>query len=142
MVTIITTTALAVSTAHGEKGNVLFSGIPDPIGLVLDKRQNLYMADRQNGYVYCVPLSGDPILLAGVPGTPTALAVDTLRNVFVSTSDGHIYRVALDGSVAETYTCPTRPVGMSIDRDGDLIVATEDGVVRKVKRARLGGKTQ
>ncbi len=84
-----------------------------------------------------IPPSTDPILLAKIPGTPTALAVDRLRNVFVGTESGTVFLVALDGGVREVHKLAARPVGLTLDRDGTLIIATETGHIVRVKRAEM-----
>ncbi|MGL1861694.1 MAG: hypothetical protein OCC46_04125 [Pseudodesulfovibrio sp.] len=141
-IALVATTALAamnVSAQSAQPGqeHVLCSGLPGTVGLAMDKRGNLYTAERQTGHIFCVPPTSDPILLAKVPGTPTALTVDKLRNVFVSTMEGTVYLVALDGTVETAYQCQSKLVGLNIDRDGGLVIATEEGQIIKVKRKDL-----
>ena len=128
--TPLTTTA---STTHNDKGNELFRIPPNSIGLVQDNRQTIYMADPETGDIYSIPIGTPPIRLARIPGTPTALAVDCMRRVFVSTTDCVIYRVQLDGTITKIGKCPARPTGLSIDRDGRIIVASEDGIVWEIQ---------
>ena len=94
---------------------------------------------RHTGYVFCIPPSSRAILLAKVPGTPTSVAVDRQRNVFVGTEGGSVFLVSPDGTVAEAYRCDSRPTGLEIDRDGGLFIATADGKIVKVKRTDFLG---
>lgn len=137
LATMMATAATAATTAYGESGDIVCAGVPNAVGMVVDNHQNLYMADRTSGSVYLVRRDEMPILIARIPGTPTALAVDTVRTIFVAAEDGTVFRVGLDGAVAEAYHCPLRPVGLGMDRDGALLIATEDGAVRKVDRKTL-----
>lgn len=139
VVAVITLTALVVVTAKAQsnEGEILCSGLSGSAGMVMDSRRNVYTADRATGYVFCLPPGGDPVLYAKVPGTPTALAVDMVRTVFVSTQSGMIYRIARNGRVEEAYLCDASPVGLGVDRDGGLIIMTDDGVVMKVDRNEL-----
>lgn len=133
-------TVAAKDRPFDPNGRVVSSGSVGNVGLALDTRGNLYTADSQTGHVYCVPPQSSAVLLAKVPGTPTVLTVDKLRNVFVGTESGEVFLVSLDGLVAEVYRCAARPVGLSVDRDGGLVVATEDGVIRKVERVDFLGR--
>lgn len=143
MVTILVVGSLAgatvTATDFGERqGNrVVTSGFPETVGLALDSRGNMYTADSRTGYVFVVPPTSSPVLLAKVPGHPAVLAVDRVRNVFVGTESGAVYMVALDGSVAEAYRCSGRPVGLDVDRDGGLVIAVEGGVILRVERGEL-----
>jgi len=136
---MITALVAVAAQAQGAVGHVLDSGISNPVGLAMDNRCNVYTADSSTGNVFRLTPDGDPILLATVPGIPTALAVDKLRNVFVGTTEGTIYLVSLDGTVTATYRCDFRPMGLEIDRDGGLVVATEEGTIVKVNRATFLG---
>lgn len=127
----------ATAAAQSGHGGVVCSGLPCTVGLTMDLRGNLYTADAKTGYVFCIPPVSDPVLLARVPGIPTALAVDRQRNVFVTTEGGTVYLVALDGSVTATHRCDSRPVGITVDRDGGLVIATEEGMIVKVRRERF-----
>lgn len=134
--TLITTTSLAATLATAqEREAMLCSGLNETIGLALDSRGNLYTAEKTTGNVYCLPPGDEPVFYARVPGTPTSIAVDRLRNVFVGTKAGPIFLISLDGSVVETYRCASSPMGLDIDRDGDLIVATLKGDVIRVARS-------
>ncbi|MBI9080732.1 MAG: hypothetical protein JEY79_13460 [Pseudodesulfovibrio sp.] len=132
---IMTIAMVAVTAqAQGSVGQILNSANINPVGLAMDNRCNIYTADSSTGNIFCLPPNVSPILLGTVPGTPTALAVDKLRNVFVSTMKGTIYLVSLDGTVASIYRCDSRPMGLEIDRDGGLVIATGKGTIIKVNR--------
>lgn len=110
------------------------AGAKDTVGLVLDRRGNLYSASRRTGDVFCLPPSSSPVLLARVTGTPTCLAVDRVRTVYVGTESGVIFAVTPDGSVTEACRIGSAARGVAVDRDGGLRVATDDGVVVTVRR--------
>ncbi|QJB55114.1 hypothetical protein [Pseudodesulfovibrio sp. zrk46] len=116
------------------QGRILGQGLPNTVGLAQDHRGLLYTANKVTGDVFCLPPESDPVLLARVPGVPTSVAVDRLRNVFVGTEAGSVFVVSLDGSVREVYHCCGAPVGLDIDRDGGLLIAMEDGVIVRVDR--------
>ena len=103
-------------------------------GLVMDSRGYAYTADSGTGCILCLTPDGERIVHARVDDVPTALAVDTLRTLFVGTNSGRIYAVLLDGSVSLVHTCPGRVTGLDVDRDGSLLAATMDGAVIRVPR--------
>lgn len=140
-ISLLTSTGLPTTAAHAQQQEaVLHSGLLDSIGLVMDHRGYLYTAERSTGSIFCIAPGDTPILYAQVPYTPTALAVDKLRNVFVGTEGGTIFLISLDGSVSEVYRCQTRPMGLDIDRDGNLVIATIDGNIIRVARRDLSWK--
>ena len=85
--TILLITALVpvATQAQGKNEQTISLSMSAMVGLAADSRRNLYTASRTTGYVFCIPPSSKPILLAKVPGTPTSIAVDRLRTVFVGT---------------------------------------------------------
>lgn len=138
MICMMGTLAGASAVAGERGGRVLYRSVPSDVGLALDNRGSMYTADSRTGHVFCLPPKSSPVLLAKVPGRPTVLTVDRLRNVFVGTENGTVYLVSLDGSVDEAYRCASRPVGMEVDRDGGLIIAMEKGGIVRVARASFG----
>lgn len=111
-----------------------YTRLPAMVGLAVDSRCNLYTASKHTGYVFCIPPSSSPVLIGKVSGTPTAVAVDRLRTVFVSTEGGRIFCISLDGDVREVCRISARPIGLAIDRDGGLVLATDDGELITVGR--------
>ncbi|QGY38807.1 hypothetical protein GM415_01190 [Pseudodesulfovibrio cashew] len=144
LVVAMTVMLLAVSNAlaapggkSAPMGHVLCRVMPTAVGLVLDKRGNLYTADRDTGCVYCLTPSSGTVLLARVPGEPRVLAVDRLRTVYVGTGEGAVYAVSLAGEVGEVCRFGTGVVGMVVDRDGGLAVVLANGAVMRVDRERF-----
>jgi hypothetical protein len=109
--------------------------VPGAVGLAVDSHSTLYTASRETGCVFCIPPSSEPIMIATVPGTPTAIAVDRLRTVFVGTKDAMVYRVSLDGTVSHGYRLDSTPVGLGLDRDGMILAATESGALIRLDRS-------
>jgi len=134
---LIAMSAGASAMAHDKDRSVVSSGLPATVGLAIDARGNYYTAEPGTGYVFCIQQDAQPILLARVPGTPTSLAVDSLRNVFVATQGGVVYAIELDGTVTEACRCGGEPVGLSINRDGDIVVALEAGEIIRIERVGL-----
>lgn len=134
---LITALASSTATARDNESDLICTGIQNSIGLAVDSHQGLYTADRVSGSIFLLRRGEPVVLIARIPGTPTALTVDTVRTIFVATEAGTVFRVSLDGTVNEAYRCPVRPVGLGCDRDGALIVVDEDGTVRKIDRQRL-----
>lgn len=142
MVFVVVAAVIGVASAvsAGQQGAVRaakFLRVPAMVGLVMDGRGYAYTASRQTGDVFCLPPASEPVLLARLEGTPSVLAADRLRNVFVGTEEGTIYCVSLDGSVTEAYRCSACPVGMAVDRDGGLVVALEGGSIVRVQRRQF-----
>lgn len=148
MLAVFILTGLAVSSlavagfdreAQAE-GVGISEGIVSPVGLVLDRRGNLYAASRETGDVYCMAMSSSPVLLGRVPGRPTSLALSYVREVFVGTESGVVYGVHTDGLVEPVCKVGSQVSGLAVDRDGNLLIATDDGVIVTVGRDRLGRK--
>jgi sugar lactone lactonase YvrE len=112
---------------------VIGTGLAGTAGLTLDVRGYAYTADREAGKVLCVPPNGEPMVYARVD-SPTALAVDRLRTLFVGTASGDIFAVTPDGSVSRIFRCGSPVSGLSIDRDGNLLAATDKGALLRVTR--------
>jgi sugar lactone lactonase YvrE len=133
---IVTAALLAATCGPGlaQGGSkVLGTGLAGTAGLVLDARGYAYTADREAGKVLCVPPGGEPMVYARVD-SPTALAVDRLRTLFVGTASGDIYMVTPDGAVSRVFRCGNAVSGLSIDRDGNLLAATGKGAILRVTR--------
>lgn len=103
-------------------------------GLAVDSRGCTYTADSETGCILCRMPDSDPVILARIDDTPTALSVDWLRTVFVGAASGRIYAVTLDGSVSLVHTCEGAVTGLDLDRDNNLIAALKSGRVVRIKR--------
>jgi len=119
---------------------VLAAGMPATVGLVQDRRGNLYAADPATGDVYCMPPESAPLLLARVPGKPSSLAVNHMRTVFVGTKSGVVYGILPNGSVGVACRVNSPALGLTVDRDGGLMVATARGQVVRIPRKEIGLK--
>ena len=122
-------TSLAAHSVAGEKFRLL-----NMVGLASDGRGNLYSADGLTGDVYVIPPDMKPVLLGQIQGTPSFVAVDRMRRVFVADKGGDVHAIQLDGGVRVIHSAGTRPVGLSVDRDGDLRLALQDGGIARIPR--------
>jgi sugar lactone lactonase YvrE len=126
----------------GARSQAQFNG---PIGVAVDARGSVYVADTYNDRIRKIDPQGQVTTLAGGdrPGnldgagaaarfdTPTALAVDAQGIVWVADSRNNaIRRIALDGTVSTPYyagpdgAVPTlrRPMSLAVTHDGLLYV--------------------
>ena len=136
---LIILAGIAVAYAQPVKNTTGFTcpNRAEPVGLVMDNRSNVYTACGLTGQVFCLPPGGEPIPYAQIKDTPTVLAVDNKRTLYIGTESGRIHAVALDGSVREAYQCDDRIIGLSVNRDGGLIIAMGNGSVITVERKEL-----
>ncbi|WP_071546373.1 hypothetical protein [Pseudodesulfovibrio hydrargyri] len=133
---MITATLLGATGGPGRAQGgprVVGTGLAGTAGLVLDVRGYAYTADRAAGKILCVPPGGEPMVYARVD-SPTALAVDRLRTLFVGTASGDIFAVTPDGAVSRIFRCGNPVSGLDIDRDGNLLAATGKGAIIRVTR--------
>ncbi|HVF71788.1 MAG TPA: choice-of-anchor Q domain-containing protein, partial [Chthoniobacterales bacterium] len=72
----------------------------NPIELVLDSQENLYVVNETQKKVYRYDSSGDPVTNWTVTGSPTGVAVDSTNGwLYVSLKDGHrVDKYTLDGT--------------------------------------------
>jgi sugar lactone lactonase YvrE len=115
-----------------DRGQQIAAGVTDAVGLVQDRRGCFYVASQTTGKIFCVPPTGEALVLARVPGEPRCLAVNRNRTVFVGTQSGVVYGVQPDGSVVEVGQVDGPAIGLVVDRDGALLVATTGGMVVRV----------
>ncbi|MCJ2164572.1 MULTISPECIES: hypothetical protein [unclassified Pseudodesulfovibrio] len=136
----LTTLSAGPATSFAEQGgesSVVISGLPDATGLVMDNRGNAYMVGKCCGQVLIVPPGGTPMEYARIEGTPTVLAVNRLRTVFVGTESGAIHAILPDGTVSRVHACGSPVTGLSLDRDGNLFIAMGNGSIIRIARSDL-----
>ncbi|MGX4640513.1 gluconolaconase [Massilia sp. SYSU DXS3249] len=121
-----------------------------PVGIAVDQRGNVYVADTYNDRIRRITPDGSVTTLAGSgqPGnadgpalmaafdTPSAIAVDRQGTLFVAdTGNNAIRQIAPDGTVS-TVAAPVegepdpvlrRPAGLAVTNDGYLYIASGAG---------------
>jgi dienelactone hydrolase len=121
------------------------SGLVTPIDVKLDAAGNTYVADPILNHVVKFDGSGQMTDITAGSSVlfPTALAVDPLGNVFVSSYlNDQILRIAPDGSYsvfADGADGIYRPFGLTIDSMGNVYVASIEG--RSILKIDAQGNT-
>jgi streptogramin lyase len=141
-------TTLAGSGAVGQKdGPALEAEFDGPIGVAVDKRGNLFVADSYNnrireitadGKVITIAGIGSPALIDGIASiaafnTPSGVAVDGQGNIFVAdTGNSAVRKITPQGEVSTVATGPgvRRPVGIVVTHDDFLFIADSSRVLR------------
>jgi sugar lactone lactonase YvrE len=150
----LTVSTIAGSGVPGFKdGPALEARFDGPIGIALDRKGNIFVADAYNDSVRKIATDGSVRTFAGVgfPGfddgdpvsasfdTPCGIAVDKRGNVFVAdagnrairkiASDGNVSTIArrTDGEPGEDLLRLNRPVGVVVTHDGFLFISDEGG---------------
>ena len=125
----VISTIAGVCTKHGEKGDggpALEAKMNDPIGITLDDKGDLIVADEQNGVVRKVDPSGTISLFAGGGKTP----VETAPNGTLATDLqlSHPSYVVADGSGDVYLSDFLANVVIEIGRDGRITRVAGTGV--------------
>ena len=112
--------------------------------LAIDQKGRLLVATGAEGRVHRVPLEGSSagqgeVVLSGLDGHITSLAVDPAGNVYAGSSPGGIvYRVDPAGKVFVLHDAPFREVkALAVAEDGSVYAAVIDGRERDDSRAPL-----
>ena len=110
--------------------------------LAFDRQGRLLVATGAEGKVHRVPVEGGSagtgeVLLSGLDGHITSLAVDAAGNVYAGSSPGGIvYRIDPAGKVAVLHDAPFREVkALAVGDDGSVYAAVIDGRERDDSRA-------
>ena len=164
---VITTVAGNYSAGLSNGTSATTAQLKNPQGLALDAAGNLFIVDAGNSVIRRVDAVTALITTvagAGTPGfnaaptaalsaqfkSPTALAIDTAGNLFVSDTGNHAVREISNGSVsvvagtgaagnsgdgaAATSADLGSPAGVAVSPGGDVyLVDTQYGIVRKVQ---------
>ncbi len=99
-----------------------------PAQVAIDKKNNLYVADRGNNRLVLVSPAGVPTTPFASVGAPTGVAVDSNGNVAVTSSGALIYEQLVSTGGANTYkvtlaaTNFTTPYGLAFDASGNMWV--------------------
>ncbi|HEY3137628.1 MAG TPA: NHL repeat-containing protein [Blastocatellia bacterium] len=142
-------TTLAGSGAVGQRdGAAIEAEFDGPIGVAVDKRGNVFVADSYNDRIREITSDGKVVTIAGtgLPGftdgnastaafnTPSGVAVDERGNIFVAdTGNSAVRRITPQGDVSTVIANGqqlSHPVGIAITHDGFLFVTDTSRVVR------------
>lgn len=149
-------------TASQVNGPRIQSGYRKPIGIVLDSRKNMYIADSGNNVIRKIFPNGTVITWAGTSeaghldgpanaakfNTPSGLALDAFGNLYVADSKNNaIRKISMQGNVT-TYAGSTKegykdglgglamfnfPKALAFDSNGDLLVTdSNNNMIRKI----------
>lgn len=126
------------------------AALDGPIGVALDGRGRIVVADTYNDRIRVIETDGSVRTLAGGdqpglvdgPGAdarfdmPCGVAVDAAGRILVADSgNGVIRQIAPDGVVSTLATAGVgleRPMAVAVERDGAIVVADESGAVVRV----------
>ncbi len=142
-------TTLAGSGAVGQRdGAAIEAEFDGPIGVAVDKRGNVFVADSYNDRIREITSDGKVVTIAGtgLPGftdgnastaafnTPSGVAVDERGNIFVAdTGNSAVRKITPQGDVSTIIAQGQRirhPIGIVITHDGFLFVTDATRVVR------------
>jgi sugar lactone lactonase YvrE len=116
----------------GDGGPARHARFRAPAGLAIDRRGNLFVADRGNGAVRRIGLDGTITTVARV-ADPAGLALDAAGTLYVATPNG-VQRVDRHGA-STTFARLRHPGALAFDAHGNLFVAQADeNVVRRIDR--------
>jgi sugar lactone lactonase YvrE len=103
-----------------------------PAGLAIDRRGNLFVADRGNGAIRRIGIGGGVTTVARV-AEPSALALDARGTLYVATPRG-VRRIGRHGA-STPFARVRNANALAFDAHGDLFVAQpNENVVRRVDR--------
>lgn len=158
VVTTLAGTATTAGSADGPGTSALFNS---PVGVAVDRANNVYVADRNNETIREITSAGDVTTIAGAAGmsgsadggsvarfnSPTSVAIDKTGNLYVvDGSNATIRRVAANGAVATIAGTAgilgnadgagaavrfSAPRKLTVDGAGNLYVA-DGNTIRKV----------
>lgn len=145
--TITTVAGNGTAGYSGDKGAATSAELNDPVGVAVDSSGNIYIADAGNNVIREVSngnittFAGDNSLGAGYTGdggaataaqlsNPTAVALDTLGNLYIADAGNGVIREVSGGNIS---TIPSgtllQPDGVVLDSSGDVYVADTGGTV-------------
>lgn len=120
----------------GDGGRATQARLDEPVGLALDRRGNLYVADLGNARIRRVAADGTVTTVANVraPGN-VALSPDG-RWLAIASLENAVYRLDLRTGRTTRLAGADNPHGLAYDRDGTLLVAEQTGLRRFDARGR------
>jgi sugar lactone lactonase YvrE len=150
-----TGTVYVADTANNRVVTISNAGVVTPVnttgytlsapgGLAVDAAGDLYIADTNNARVLEVPVSGNPILVAGSAtlSLPISVAVDLANNVFIGDAKNTAVYKVTGGTVTQlaiTNVTNLFPEGLATDGSGNLYIA--DGNSNNIYQLPAGGAT-
>jgi sugar lactone lactonase YvrE len=140
----------------GDGGPAIRARLVDPVGVAIDARGNLYIADNgisNNGSIRKVSPNGRITTVNGQVNTPDGLAIDAIGNLYVADSD-QVRKIATNGRVTTvagtgetgfsgdggpaTEARLNTPSGLAVDAAGNLYIADRGN--NRVRRVTTGGR--
>lgn len=142
----IVVTTLAGGSEGYQDGPGSVAAFNSPVGIAVDPRGNVYVADRDNDRIRKITPAGVVTTLAGGakglrdgPGAqaefsgPTGIGLDSLGNLYVADAGnqrirkinpvGVVTTFASDQTVTDTRPSIYDPFGVSVDRSGNVYIA-------------------
>ncbi len=122
----------SVFTPGGYFPSTIFSGIPWPELLTIDKKDNLYVPCISGGNgdtIYKIAPDGTKSIYSDI--SSTAVTFDSVGNLYASGDDSNIYKITPDGEEEIFAEGFSTPVGLVFDKEGVLYVSDEN-VIYKV----------
>ena len=106
-----------------------------PSAITMDRRGNLYVVDREKGWVELILPDGTKTVFAEGLNTPTGIVVDIKGRVYVCEAlPGTVQCIHPSGAMTCVAKGLSHPSGITLDRDGDLFVACKgDGSIVKIE---------
>lgn len=100
-----------------------------PSSIASDKRGNLYVADKENGTIEMISLSGDRILYAENLGSPSSIAVDNSGNIYVLNNENNsLLVVNKNKKISVAAENIGESIGLTVDYYGRVSVLCRDNV--------------
>jgi sugar lactone lactonase YvrE len=126
------------------------AGLLDPVGLVAEPSNNVFVASQSAGMIYRVNAAGAAVSYAIVPSRPDSPALDAAGNLYVLSCQfpGFLVQVQADGSSTDLAQMPFQfsPASLAWDPVSDSFVIGEDagdasGTARLLRVERNGTVT-
>ncbi|WP_299583997.1 cadherin-like beta sandwich domain-containing protein [Mucilaginibacter sp.] len=112
------------------------SGFALPVGVAVDAKGNVYVADKGNGLLKKIAKVGGAITNIGSGfNDPSGVTVDGAGNVYVADNvKNKVYKVPVDGGATVVIgTGFSSPAGIAIDSTGNIYVADNGGnAIKKI----------